>query len=67
MVTPEPPVKSVKKAQRVAAAIAVPPGIQPAHARKRRSSRSEERPSASRNPESVKRGMAAIPGDVVNC
>ena len=59
--------KSVKNAHSVAAAMAVPPGIQPAHARKRRSSRSDDRPSASRKPATVNSGIAAIPGDVVNC
>jgi hypothetical protein len=66
MVTPDPPVKSVKKAQSAAAAIAVPPGAQPTHALKRRSSRSDDLPSASRKPASVNSGIAAMPADFVN-
>ena len=46
--------------------IAVPPGTQPTHARKTRSSRSDDLPSASRNPDTVKSGIAAMPVDVVN-
>ncbi len=66
MVTPDPPVKSVKNAQSVAAATAVPPGTQPTIARSARSSRSEDLPSASRNPVSVNSGIAArlAEGDV---
>ncbi len=64
--TPEPPVKSVKNAHSVAAAMAVPPGIQPKHARNTRSRRSDDRPSASKNPASVKSGIAANPVDVVS-
>ena len=64
--TPEPPVKSVKNAQSVAAATAVPPGAQPNQARNTRSNRSDDLPSASRNPASVKSGIAAIPVDVVS-
>ena len=58
---------SVKNAHNVAAAIADPPGIHPTSARRSRSRRSEALPSASRNPASVKSGIAARPLDVVNC
>ncbi len=66
MVTPDPPVNSVKNAHSVAAAIAVPPGAQPNQARNTRSSRSDDRPSASRNPASVNSGIAATPVEVVS-
>jgi len=66
MVTPDPPVNSVKNAQSVAAASAVPPGIHPNHARKTRSNRSDDLPSASRNPANVKSGIAAMPVEVVS-
>jgi hypothetical protein len=66
IVTPDPPVNSVKNAHNVAAATAVPPGIQPNSARSARRSRSDDFPSASRNPVSVKSGIAArfADGDV---
>jgi hypothetical protein len=49
-VTPEPPVRAVKSEQISARTTAVPPGSQPKHARKTRSSRSDERPAASAKP-----------------
>src|SRR5262245_54901527 len=64
MVTPEPPVNVVKKEQRIAHTTAIPPGIQPNHARNTRSRRSGARPSASRKPASVNKGIAGSVGDV---
>ena len=64
IVTPDPPVNVVKNAHRAAVTTAVPPGIHPKNARNSLSSRSEACPSASRNPASVKRGMAGRSDDV---
>ncbi len=64
MVTPDPPVKTVKNAHSAAVTMAVAPGIQPNRARKSRKRRADAWPSASRNPESVKSGMAASVTDV---
>ena len=66
MVTPEPPVKAVKKAQTAAQTTAVPPGIQPTQARKTRNSRCEAPPSASRNPARVKSGIAGSVGETTS-
>ena len=63
MVTPEPPVKTVKKAQTTAVTTAVPPGIQPKMARKTSTRRCEALPSASRKPVRVKSGMAGRVGE----
>jgi hypothetical protein len=63
MVTPEPPVKTVKKAHTPAQATAVPPGSQPNQPRNTPTSRSAARPSASRKPATVNSGMEARKGD----
>ena len=47
MVTPEPPVNVVKSAHTAATITAIPPGIQPKMARKKRTSRSAAALSAS--------------------
>ena len=54
--------KSVKNAQSAAAAIAVPPGSQPTHARNTRSSRSDDLPSASRKPDEREERNRRDPG-----
>ena len=66
MVTPEPPVNTVKNEHSTAQTTAVPPGIQPNNARNTRSSRSDARPSASRNPASVKSGIAGSVGETLS-
>ena len=66
MVTPDPPVNTVKNEQRMAQTTAVPPGIQPNHARNTRSNRADAPPSASRKPASVNIGMAGRVGDVLS-
>ena len=58
MVTPEPPVSAVKKAQAINATNAMPPGIQPNAAWLRRTSRSAVRDSLSRKPAKVNSGSA---------
>ena len=63
MVTPEPPVNTVKNAHTTAQTTAVPPGAQPNIARNTRSSRSDAPPSASRKPVSVNSGIAARVGE----
>ena len=62
MVTPEPPVKVVKKAQTPMVATAVPPGIQPNSAWKRRANRADALPSASIVPARVNNGMVGSIG-----
>src|SRR5579871_879553 len=57
MVTPEPPVKAVKKAQTQAVTMAGPPRREPKKASKTRSKRWEAPPSARKYPVRVKRGM----------
>src|SRR5882757_10370226 len=66
IVTPDPPVKTVKNEHSTAQTTAVPPGIQPTSARKTRSRRSDARPSASRNPASVNNGIAGSVGDTLS-
>ena len=62
MVTPEPPVNTVKKAQSRAQTTAVPPGNQPNRALKTRNSRCGAPPSASRTPTRVNSGIDASVG-----
>ena len=62
IVTPEPPVKVVKKAQTHMAATAVPPGIQPNHAWNNRTRREEALPVANIVPASVNRGIVGKMG-----
>jgi hypothetical protein len=62
MVTPEPPVKTVKKAQSRAQTTAVPPGNQPNSARNTRRRRWGAPPSASSTPTSVNSGIDASVG-----
>src|ERR1700704_870640 len=66
IVTPDPPVNTVKNEHSTAQTTAVPPGIQPKYARNTRRSRSDARPSASRNPASVNSGIAASVGDTLS-
>src|ERR1700730_7222198 len=66
IVTPDPPVNTVKNEQSTAQTTAVPPGIQPKNARNTRSRRSEALPSASRNPASVNSGIAGSVGDTLS-
>ncbi len=62
MVTPEPPVNTVKNAHNIAHTTAVPPGNQPKSERNTRSSRCGAPPSASSTPTSVKSGIDASVG-----
>ena len=57
MVTPEAPVNVVKKAHKMVAATAEPPGIQPKQARKTRTRRSDALLSERIKPARVKIGM----------
>ena len=66
IVTPDPPVNTVKNEQRMAHTTAVPPGIHPNHARKTLSRRADARPSARRKPASVKSGIAGSVADVLS-
>jgi len=66
IVMPDPPVNAVKNEQSTAQTTAVPPGIQPNSDRNTRSSRSEARPSARRNPVNVNSGIAASVGDTLS-
>jgi predicted hotdog family 3-hydroxylacyl-ACP dehydratase len=66
IVTPDPPVNAVKNVQRIAQTTAVPPGIQPNHARNTRSIRVEAVASARMNPASVNSGMAGSVGDTLS-
>ena len=63
MVTPEPPVKAVKKPHSNTRTIGVPPGIQPNDARNNRTRRSEARLSARIYHANVKRGMVDNVGE----
>ncbi len=63
MVTPEAPVKVLKKAQTSVAAIAAPPGSQPNQARNSRTRRRLAPLSASRYPARVKSGIVGIEGE----
>ena len=58
MVTPEPPVNTVKNAHSSTQTMAVPPGIHPTPARNTRSSRSDAFPAARMNPARVNSGIA---------
>ena len=62
MVTPDPPVKTVKNAESIAQTTAVPPGNHPNHARNTFRSLSGALPSASKNPQSVNNGIDASVG-----
>src|SRR5450759_426775 len=66
MVTPDPPVNVVKSAQTAATMTAIPPGIQPKIARKKRTSRSAAALSASTYPAAVSSGMAGNVGDAMS-
>ena len=62
MVTPDAPVKAVKKAQIINPTIATPPGIQPKQASQNRKSLLGELDSAMRNPERVNKGIVKMVG-----
>ena len=62
MVTPEPPVNTVKNAHSIAQTTAVPPGNQPKRPRNTRSRRCGAPPSASSTPTRVKSGIDASVG-----
>src|SRR2546422_11249388 len=66
MVTPEAPVKEVKKAQTSAVAIAGPPLTQPASAWNTRTRRFDAPPSAKKYPARVNRGIVGSVGDTVS-
>ena len=66
IVTPEPPVNVVNSAQTAATMTAMPPGIQPKMARKKRTSRSAAALSASTYPAAVSSGMAGSVGDATS-
>ena len=63
MVTPEAPVKAVKKAQATRTTRDTPPGMPPRIACDRRANRSGVFPLARMNPAKVNRGMAINVGD----
>ncbi len=63
MVTPEPPVNVVKSAHTAATMTAIPPGIQPTSARKKRTSRVDAWLSASTYPQAARSGIAGIVGE----
>ena len=65
IVTPEPPVNVVKRAQTAATITARPPGIQPKRARKKRTRRVEAPPSARMYPAAVRRGIAGSVGEAM--
>ena len=60
MVTPDAPVKDVKKAQMITVAIIIPPGIQPKKILNVRTSRSPALLSDRKKPVRVKSGIAII-------
>src|SRR6185369_6397553 len=63
IVTPEPPVKQVKKAHTREVTMAGPPRREPKKAWKTRSNFWEAPPSANKYPVSVKRGIVGIVGE----
>ena len=63
IVTPEPPVKAVKKPHRRTSTTGVPPGIHPNNARNSKTSRSEALLSASIYPAKVNKGIVGKVGE----
>ena len=64
IVTPEAPVKVVKKVHTSTVTTAIPPGIQPTIARKKRTSRRETFPTVRTYPAKPNSGMVGSVGDV---
>jgi hypothetical protein len=61
-----PPVKVVNSAQTAATMTAMPPGIQPKSARKKRTSRVDALLSASTYPQAVRSGIAGSVGEAIS-